>query len=173
MPEHPVLSACRQAVYRKSVALDHPIRDTERLMEAISTVHDKLQEGTKNDKEKNRLELLAPEFLMGIGRVLTFGAKKYEDRNWEKGIRYGRVFGALLRHLWTWWSGESIDSETEQSHLYHAGCCLMFLSTYEARGMTDFDDRPPTPTTPSQSSRPCLSDVQGQQYPGGLDCPGQ
>jgi len=64
------------------------------------------------------------------------------DRNWEKGIKYSRVYGALLRHVTSFWAGESVDPETGISHLAHAGCCLMFLLAFEQRGMNDFDDRP-------------------------------
>ena len=52
----------------------------------------------------------------------------------------GRVFGALMRHLWAWWAGETKDPETGISHLYHASCCLMFLAAYEARQIGT-DDR--------------------------------
>jgi hypothetical protein len=92
-------------------------------------------EGTKHDKGKPRLELVSPGFIEGVAKVLSFGASKYEARNWEQGIGYDRVYGALLRHLNAWWGGEALDAETGESHLYHAGCCLMFLSEYERKGM--------------------------------------
>lgn len=94
----------------------------------------------KQDGGKPRMDLLAPEFLSGTAAVLTFGAAKYEARNWEKGMSWGRVFGALMRHLWAWWGGESRDAETGLSHLHHAACCLMFLAAYEAREIGT-DDR--------------------------------
>ena len=100
------------------------------------------KEGSKFDQDKIRMELLPPEALEGTAKVLTFGAKKYADRNWEKGIKYSRVFGAIMRHLWAWWKGEKLDPETGLSHLHHAACGLMFLQTYEARNMTEFDDSP-------------------------------
>jgi hypothetical protein len=99
-------------------------------------------EGTKLDTGKPRYDLLAPEALAGVVDVLTVGATKYTDRNWERGISYGRVFGAAMRHLWAWWRGIETDIETGYSHLDHAACCIHFLSTYEKRGMTTFDDRP-------------------------------
>jgi len=98
--------------------------------------------GVKKDDGKNRYDLIAPEYLEALATILTLGAKKYEDRNWEKGMRYGRVFSALQRHLWAWHRGENADAETGKSHLWHATCCLMFLITYEARGMAQWDDRP-------------------------------
>lgn len=98
-------------------------------------------EGTKDDGGKARMELIAPELMFGTAAVLTFGAEKYGDRNWEKGMAWSRVFGALQRHLWAWWRGEQYDGETGMPHLWHASCCLMFLIAYELRG-TGKDDRP-------------------------------
>lgn len=106
-----------------------------------------LTEGAKFDAEKVRMDLLAPEGLEGTARVLTFGAQKYADRNWEKGINYSRVYGAALRHLIAWFGGANTDDETGLSHLHHAACCIHFLQTYEAREMHEFDDRPTSATT--------------------------
>jgi hypothetical protein len=92
-------------------------------------------EGVKADGEKVRIDLIPPEAIFAIAEVLTFGAKKYSDRNWEMGMSWGRVYGALMRHLWAWWRGEKLDPETNLSHLWHAGCCIAFLITYEARGI--------------------------------------
>jgi hypothetical protein len=92
------------------------------------------------DTGKLRYDLYPPEALDGTVRVLTFGAAKYSDRNWEKGMSWGRVFAALMRHLWSWWRGEDKDPETGESHLHHAGCCIAFLQTYEARKI-GVDDR--------------------------------
>jgi hypothetical protein len=97
-------------------------------------------EAVKHDNGKNRLELLAPEFVEGVGSVLTFGADKYTPGNWAKGMKWSRPFGAALRHLWAWARGEKSDQETGLSHLYHAGCCIMFLAAYEARNVGT-DDR--------------------------------
>ena len=98
-------------------------------------------EGTKHDIGKARYDLLSPDALDGLVAVLTFGANKYSDRNWEKGIKYSRVFAAAMRHLWAWWAQENEDVETGLSHLDHAACCIHFLSTYVKRDMTQFDDR--------------------------------
>jgi len=99
------------------------------------------EQGIKYDQDKIRFELIPPELLIGVGEVLTFGAKKYSDRNWEKGMDWSRVYGALLRHLTAWWGGQDLDPETNKSHLWHAGCCLTFLMTYEQRQVGK-DDRP-------------------------------
>lgn len=77
----------------------------------------------------------------GIAAVLQFGAAKYSPRNWEQGMAWSRPFSALMRHMWAWWRGEKADPETGMSHLWHAGCCLAFLITYEQRRVGS-DDRP-------------------------------
>lgn len=90
-------------------------------------------EGKKYDEGKPRMDLIPPELLTEVAKILTFGANKYADRNWEKGMDWGRVYGALQRHLWSWWSGDSKDAETNESHLAHAACCIAFLIAYEQR----------------------------------------
>ena len=96
--------------------------------------------GHKDDQDKIRMELIPPELLEAVGDILTFGAKKYADRNWEHGMKWSRPFGALMRHMWAWWRGEDKDPETGRSHLWHAACCISFLVAYEARGDGE-DDR--------------------------------
>lgn len=98
-------------------------------------------EGKKFDQEKIRADLLPVDSLLEISKIFTFGAKKYGDRNWEKGMNWSRIYGALLRHIFSWWLGEDKDPETKETHLAHAGCCIMFLLAYEKRGV-GLDDRP-------------------------------
>ena len=79
-----------------------------------------------------------------LGKVLTHGSKKYGDRNWENGINYSRVYGAIQRHLLDWLKGNYVDGGSDGSglpHLYHALCELAFLVTYDDRKMwSKFDD---------------------------------
>ena len=108
----------------------------------------------KFDSDKPfRPELLSPELILQVSEVLAFGAKKYADRDWEKGMSWGRPFGALMRHMWAWWGGEQKDAETGFSHLAHAGCCLMFLMAYESRKI-GIDDRT------IQSGEPALLELE-------------
>ena len=97
-------------------------------------------EGVKFDTGKPRYDLIPPEALEEWAKVLTFGAQKYADRNWEKGMKWGRVFGAMMRHGWAWWRGEENDPETGLSHLGHLICCASFLLTYQKRKVGE-DDR--------------------------------
>jgi len=99
------------------------------------------ESGIKHDIGKLPYELIPPEILESLARVLQFGANKYSARNWENGMNWGRVFSALMRHMWAWWKGEKSDPETGFSHLEHAACCIAFLVAYEQRGIGS-DDRP-------------------------------
>lgn len=98
--------------------------------------------GHKADTGKNRLELLPYDALAEVGKVLTLGASKYGDRNWEKGIDYGRVYAALQRHVTAWWQGQDVDPETGLSHMAHCAANALFLLAYERRGRRSLDDRP-------------------------------
>jgi hypothetical protein len=98
-------------------------------------------EGKKYDRGKVRLELVPPDAIAAMGRVLTFGAEKYGAWNWTKGMAWSRIYGAVQRHLTAWYAGAGADDETGLSHLDHALCCLAFLATYEARDIGT-DDRP-------------------------------
>lgn len=101
----------------------------------------KLKEAQKFDMDKPRYDLLPPELMEQTAKILTFGAQKYAVRNWELGMDWSRVFGALQRHMWAWWGGEDLDPETGESHLAHACCCIAFLTAYEQRKVGT-DDRP-------------------------------
>jgi len=127
-------------------------------------------EGKKNDQGKLPWHLLAPDALDQIIWVLQHGASKYGERNWERGMHWSRPFSALMRHMWAWWGGETVDPETGISHLAHAGCCIMFLLAYEQRSIGS-DDRPiknvvfaQAPVADKLTSHP-LSEFQSRQYP--------
>lgn len=88
--------------------------------------------GHKDDQEKNRLDLIEPEFIEGVGKVLTFGADKYEPNNWQKvDDAENRYYAAAMRHLMAWRKGEKTDPESGISHLYHVACNIMFLQYFE------------------------------------------
>lgn len=95
----------------------------------------------KDDQGKNMLGCLPPRAMLAVGRVLTWGARKYGRANWSNVDGRERYYDATLRHLFTWWSGEDRDPDTRESHLAHAICCLSFLLELETLGILK-DDRP-------------------------------
>lgn len=87
-----------------------------------------MNEGIKYDSDKIRLDLVPAEAIEAIGRVLTFGAKKYSANSWQNLDNFKeRYYSALLRHLMAWKRGETTDSESGLSHLEHAICNMAFL----------------------------------------------
>jgi hypothetical protein len=106
-----------------------------------------MSQGRKDDGAKPRTDLLPTDALLAVAEVLTFGAERYGVRNWEAGMAWGRVYAALLRHMFAWAQGEASDPETGLSHLAHASCCVLFLLAYELRGTGD-DDRLTIETRP-------------------------
>lgn len=86
------------------------------------------EHGRKYDLGKPRWVLLPFDSVEEIVKVLTFGARKYDDENWRRvPDAKRRYISALFRHLVLWLRGEDRDTETGLSHLAHAGCCLLFL----------------------------------------------
>ena len=97
-------------------------------------------EARKNDVGKLRFDLFPVKPLEKVAEVFTIGAAKYEDRNWEKGIKWGRVFSAMMRHGWKWWSGEKRDQQDGQHHLASVAWCALVLMEYEETH-PELDDR--------------------------------
>jgi dATP/dGTP diphosphohydrolase len=98
------------------------------------------KEGVKFDGDKLRYDLIPVKPLAKVAEVYTIGAKKYADRNWEKGIDWGRIYGALQRHSNQWWAGEKNDKEDRQHHLASVVWCALTLMEYEETKQ-DFDPR--------------------------------
>ncbi len=101
----------------------------------------KQEAALRYDADKPRWELLPPDALNALVQVYTVGAKKYADRNWERGMSFSRCFGSLMRHSWKWWSGEEWDEETKCHHLAHAAWNALALLAYVLRKV-GIDDRP-------------------------------
>lgn len=96
--------------------------------------------GVKHDQTKRRVDLVPTSLIDAVARILEFGAAKYGDNNWRKGLSWSRVYAALQRHLLDFWKGTDLDDESTLPHLYHAACNIAFLiEFYEKR--KDLDDR--------------------------------
>ena len=112
-------------------------------MKAHDTFSSALVAAQKHDAGKPRLDLLPFDALEQVGAVLDYGAKKYAARNWEKGLAWGRLLGAALRHLGAWARGANLDAESGLPHLAHAACCVLMLLASVTRGIGADDRRAP------------------------------
>lgn len=89
--------------------------------------------GEKHDNGKLRLDLIPPEVIEMLGEVYTYGARKYGERNWEKGFEEGRLLAAARRHDLAMAKGEVIDPESNLPHAAHAAWNLLTLETLRRR----------------------------------------
>ena len=94
------------------------------------------------DDGKSRLDLVDSRWIEAVGHVLGFGAKKYDDHNWTRGIVWSKLIGSALRHIFAFARGEDNDPESGRPHLAHASCCLMMLYGITQR-YPQLDDRMP------------------------------
>ena len=79
--------------------------------------------GAKLDAGKTRMELVLsgfPHALLEVGKIATYGAKKYSDGGWKHvEDAHARYTGAMIRHLLAHSSGETNDPESGLPHLGH------------------------------------------------------
>jgi len=94
----------------------------------------------KDDKNKPRFDLIPPAPLLELAKVYTSGAEEHGEDNWRRGLKWGRVYAAIHRHLNAFWSGEDRDAKSQLSHLLHAawGCFTLYVYT---KTHPELDDR--------------------------------
>lgn len=62
--------------------------------------------GNREAREgKGREDLIEPELIFRLGVWYELGAKKYGDRNWEKGISVKDCVAAIIRHIFKYMAG--------------------------------------------------------------------
>ena len=91
--------------------------------------------GAEKGAKVQRFSLIPYEFLWELAAHYGVGARKYADRNWERGYKWSLSYDALQRHIHQWLSGEKNDPETGTHHLICAAwhCCALFI--FEKRGL--------------------------------------
>jgi len=98
-------------------------------------------EGLRFNKGKLRYDLVEPRAFEDFVKVLTDGANKYFDRNWERGLSWTSVIASLKRHIAAIEKGEDFDPESKRLHIAHAACNVHFLNAYYYT-FPQGDDRP-------------------------------
>jgi hypothetical protein len=82
------------------------------------------------------------ETLEGVVRVFEKGSIKYHGtRTWLPGIKFSKLFAAIMRHLISWfYLRKDRDDESGEHPLCHVMANIMMLLTFiKSR---DYDDRP-------------------------------
>lgn len=96
------------------VAKYNTIKDSGTRREFESGAVRDVQEG------KGRLDLLPACAILRVARHFEAGAKKYSDRNWEKGIPVHSFIDSALRHLMKY-----LDGQNDEDHLCAAAWNLL------------------------------------------------
>ena len=76
---------------------------------------------------KSRPDLISPYAQLRKGQWLRLGAKKYVERNWEKGMKISRCIASICRHLFQYMAGK-----TNEDHLAAIAVNAEFIMHYEA-----------------------------------------
>jgi hypothetical protein len=97
--------------------------------------------GARYNAGKADYSLIPMHLLEDTAKVLMFGEKKYARNNWMKGMKWTVPFACLMRHMFAWFRGEEVDSDSGLPHLAHAMCNLLMLTHY-SKFYPEGDDRP-------------------------------
>jgi hypothetical protein len=100
--------------------------------------------GGQKGQKLARFDLGIPEFDWALAELDGMGARKYDDRNWLKGYKWGLSVGALKRHLTSWLQGESYDvcsDECSPDCVEHTGAHHLVAAAWHARALFTFEVR--------------------------------
>lgn len=75
--------------------------------------------------------------------VFTYGAKKYKQFNWIRGMAWSVPLACAVRHSLAILNGEEYDSESGQRHLSHVVCNVFMLIHY-SKYYKEGNDLPPS-----------------------------
>lgn len=110
-------------------------------LEAAITVETRYTDPTSGGQKGEKLarfDLLPPDILWELAEHYGKGARKYADRNMEKGYPWSKTYAACQRHLNAFWNGEDVDAETGSLHLISAAWhCITTAWFYRHKAGTD------------------------------------
>jgi hypothetical protein len=90
---------------------------------------------------KPSMSCVPPVALLHLSAAMMNGRDKYGQMNWrEKQISSSIYYDAAMRHLISWFDGETVDPESGVHHLGHVMACCAIVLDAELLGTTN-DDR--------------------------------
>lgn len=95
--------------------------------------------GMRFNQGKLRWGLVHFKSIEPLVRVLEFGARKYDDHNWKKGLNKREILESMQRHIAALMDGEINDPESGLPHIGHIMCNAMFYQYMADNGI----DAPP------------------------------
>lgn len=97
--------------------------------------------GGRKETKLARFDLLPPDILWELSEHYGKGARKYGERNMERGYPWSKTYAACHRHLNAFWRGENVDAETGSLHLIAAAWHCFTMAWFLRHG-AGTDDRP-------------------------------
>lgn len=98
-----------------------------------------------DDAEDTRYDLIPQVGLRRLAETCAEGAKKYGERNWERGFPAASLVNHALRHLNLWLLGDATED-----HLAHSSWNLLALMHFEEQRpeLIDVPNRPQASFSP-------------------------
>jgi len=89
------------------------------------------------DTDKGRTDLISPFALTRLSKWYSLGAKKYTDRNWEKGMPFSRYTASMFRHVIAWMKGDE-----SEDHLAAIAWNAFAIMHHQELNELNWDDMP-------------------------------
>lgn len=94
-------------------------------------------------KIKTGFHLIPAEWVWALADLLTKGAQKYSERNWERGMSRAQLLRAAKGHINKFEMGHTYDEETGTHELVSAAWNCLVLFSHVVRGIGKDDiERP-------------------------------
>lgn len=96
---------------------------------------EEFQTGSVRDTRsgKGRYDLLPPIAIRRLAQHYENGARKYGERNWEKGQPLSRYADSALRHIYSW-----LEEKDEEDHLAAAAWNLLSIIHTEQKALDGY-----------------------------------
>lgn len=104
--------------YRNKSAFD-PTPKSTRMVQILSKFTDEHRNTNDTCKSKERYRY---DLVLEVAKHFEEGAKKYGDRNWEKGIPCDRYIDSAVRHYCKWRAGWD-DEPHDRAFIWNILCC--------------------------------------------------
>jgi hypothetical protein len=111
------------------------------IMSTLEERKEKQGQSARHNIGKTQLREVDPDFIMGLGEVLTASRKKYDEFNWAKPTKLSTPYESAMRHLMAFQKGENIDPDDNLSHLLKAAVNIMFMHYHITNNPEYSDDR--------------------------------
>ncbi len=73
-----------------------------------------------------RFDLVSPQGLRRLAETYAYGAQKYDDHNWRKGMPFSSLMNHLVTHIYAYLAGDR-----SEDHLAHSAWGLFALMEFE------------------------------------------